>query len=153
REVRALAGQLTASLSEPLEEAERNRLVDELLDEAFGLGPLEPLMSDPTISDILVNGPDTVYVERGGRLEPTNVVFADNSHLLQVIQRIASWGGRRVDETSPMVDARLPDGSRVNAILPPLALDGPVLSIRRFGVRLTCEDLLANGTMPATMLY
>src|SRR5207248_6879847 len=118
----------------------------------FGLGPLEGLMNDPTISDILVNGPHLVYVERHGRLEETPIVFADNAHLIQIIQRITARVGRRVDEMSPLVDARLPDGSRVNAIIPPLSLDGPVLSIRRFGVRLRSEDLLANGTLPAPML-
>src|SRR5207253_2637029 len=101
-----------------------------------GVGPLEKLMHDPSVSDILVNGPHEVYVERGGRLEPTNLAFADDQHLLQIIQRIAARIGRRADEMSPMVDARLPDGSRVNAVIPPLALGGPVLSIRRFGVRL-----------------
>src|SRR5208282_600045 len=102
--------------------------------------------------DILVNGPREVFLERDGRLEPSDIVFADDAHLMQVIQRIAARVGRRVDEMSPMVDARLPDGSRVNAIIPPLSLDGPVLSIRRFGVRLRTEDLLANGTLPAAML-
>ncbi len=109
-------------------------------------------MDDPEVSDILVNGPNEVYVERGGRLEQTDIVFADDAHVMQIIQRIAARVGRRADETSPMVDARLPDGSRVNAVVPPLALQGPVLSIRRFGVRLRCEDLLANATMPHAML-
>jgi pilus assembly protein CpaF len=126
--------------------------VDEIMAEAFGLGPLDPLMNDPTVSDILVNGPHTVYVERRGQLEMTDLVFADNTHLMQIIQRIAARVGRRTDEMSPMVDARLPDGSRVNAIIPPLALDGPVLSIRRFGVRLTAEDLLDNATLAPQML-
>src|SRR4051812_27532619 len=152
REVRALAVQLAQTTPELLNEIERERLIDEIMNEAFGLGPLEDFMNDPTISDILVNGPGTVYVERLGRLEKTDVVFADNAHLIQVIQRISSRIGRRVDEMSPLVDARLPDGSRVNAIIPPLALDGPVLSIRRFGVRLRSEDLLANGTLPPAML-
>jgi pilus assembly protein CpaF len=120
--------------------------------EAFGLGPLDRFMTDPSVNDILVNGPDTVYVERRGRLEKTDVVFADSAHLIQIIQRIAARVGRRVDEASPMVDARLPDGSRVNAIIPPLALEGPVLSIRRFAVRLTAEHLLANATLPWEML-
>jgi pilus assembly protein CpaF len=151
REVRALAARLAQSAPELLNDVERDRLIAEILDEVFGLGPLEGLMHDPTVSDILVNGPHTIYVERHGRLELTNLVFADNSHLIQVIQRIAARVGRRADESSPMVDARLPDGSRVNAIVPPLALDGPVLSIRRFGVRLTAEDLLANSTMPPEM--
>jgi pilus assembly protein CpaF len=131
---------------------ERERLIDEVLDETFGFGPLEVLLKDPTVSDILVNGPRTVFIERRGKLEATPVVFADDAHLLQIIQRIAARIGRRVDEMSPMVDARLPDGSRVNAIIPPLSLEGPVLSIRRFGVRLTVDDLLANATMPPEIL-
>jgi pilus assembly protein CpaF len=151
REVSALAARLAQSSPELLNEVERDRLVTEIMDEVFGLGPLQGLMTDPTVSDILVNGPHEIYVERHGKLEPTELVFADNAHLMQVIQRIAARVGRRADEMSPMVDARLPDGSRVNAIVPPLALDGPVLSIRRFGVRLTCEDLLANATMPPEM--
>ena len=152
REVRTLAAHLSQSASELLSEVDRERLIDEIMAEAFGLGPLEPLMHDPTVSDILVNGPHTVYVERHGRLEPTDITFADDAHLMMIIQRIAARIGRRADEMSPMVDARLPDGSRVNAIIPPLSLHGPVLSIRRFGVRLTCDDLLANATMPAEML-
>jgi len=122
---------------------ERERLIDEILDETLGFGPLETLLKDPTISDILVNGPKCVYVERRGKLEKSDVVFRDNEHLLQIIDRIVSKVGRRVDETSPMVDARLPDGSRVNAIIPPIALDGASLSIRRFGANpLKLEDLL-----------
>jgi pilus assembly protein CpaF len=152
REVRTLAVQLAQSSSAMINEVERERLIDEIMDEAFGLGPLEGFMNDPSVSDILVNGPKVVYIERHGRLEQTDVVFADNAHLTQVIQRIAARVGRRVDEMSPMVDARLPDGSRVNAIIPPLALDGPVLSIRRFGVRLTDRELLANSTMPQEMM-
>ena len=111
----------------------RRRIQADLLDEVFGLGPLEPLLRDPTISDILVNDKDHVFVERGGVLSRVDTVFRDDRHLLQIIDRIVSRVGRRVDESSPMVDARLPDGSRVNAIIPPLALDGPTLSIRRFG--------------------
>src|SRR3979411_1605253 len=111
---------------------ERERLIDEVLDATFGFGPLEVLLKDPTISDILVNGPHKIYGERGGTMEKTDVKFRDNGHLLQIIDRIVSKVGRRVDETSPMVDARLPDGSRVNAIIPPLALAGPLLSPRRF---------------------
>jgi pilus assembly protein CpaF len=152
RELRALAQRLIQSSNELLSDIDRERLVQELLAEALGLGPLEPLMQDPTISDILVNGPNSVYVERNGRLELTPIVFADDNHLKQLIQRIVAQVGRRTDESSPMVDARLPDGSRVNAILPPLSLDGPVLSIRRFGVRLTTEDLLSLGTLPLEML-
>ena len=152
REVRHLAIRLSQNTTEMLSQVDRERLIDEVMDEAFGLGPLEGFMNDPTISDILVNGPKCVYIERQGRLEQTNVIFADDEHLMQIIQRIAARVGRRVDEASPMVDARLPDGSRVNAIIPPLSLQGPVLSIRRFGVRLTCDDLLALGTMPVEIL-
>src|SRR6266446_2120784 len=148
REVRTLAIQLAHSAPELLNELERERLIDEVMNEAFGLGPLEAFMNDPSVSDILVNGPHLVYIERHGQIKETPVVFADNAHLIQIIQRIAARVGRRVDEMSPMVDARLPDGSRVNAIIPPLSLDGPVLSIRRFGVRLRTEDLLANETLP-----
>ena len=119
----------------PLSFAERERLAREILDEIFGLGPLEPLLKDPTISDILVNRYDRVYIERAGKLEITGLSFKDNGHLMQIIDRIVSRVGRRVDESSPMVDARLADGSRVNAIIPPLAIDGPSLSIRRFGSR------------------
>ncbi|HMP59313.1 MAG TPA: CpaF family protein [Gemmatales bacterium] len=149
REVRTLAIRLVQQSPELLNQVERERLIDELMDEAFGLGPLEPLLQDPTISDILVNGPRTVYIERRGRLEKTDVVFADDAHLMQIIQRVAARVGRRVDELSPMVDARLPDGSRVNAIVAPLSLEGPVLSTRRFGVRLTVDDLLGLGSIPA----
>ncbi len=149
RELRGLASRLLAQAPEMLSQVERERLADEVIDEAFGLGPLEGLLSDPTITDILVNGPKSVYVERRGVLEQTPIVFADEHHLLQIIQRIAAKVGRRVDEQSPMVDARLPDGSRVNAVIPPLALEGPMLSIRRFGVRLGVEDLLAGGSIPA----
>ena len=152
REVRALAEQLAQETPEPLSEGERERLTDEIMNEAFGLGPLEAFMNDPSISDILVNGPHLVFVERNGQIKETSVVFADNAHLIQIIQRIAARVGRRVDEMSPMVDARLPDGSRVNAIIPPLSLDGPILSIRRFGIRLRSEDLLANATLPVPML-
>src|SRR5437868_1103232 len=151
-EVRSVAARLAQAAPEPMSESDRERLVDEVVAESFGLGPLEPLMGDETISDILVNGPNEVYIERNGRLERTPIVFADDAHVMQIIQRIAARVGRRADETSPMVDARLPDGSRVNAIIPPLALQGPILSIRRFGVRLQCEDLLANATMAPQML-
>jgi pilus assembly protein CpaF len=152
REVREMAIRLTTNSPEMLNELERERLVDEIMHEAFGLGPLEGPMNDPTVSDILVNGPREVYLERDGKLSLSDLVFADDGHLMQVIQRIAARIGRRIDEMSPMVDARLPDGSRVNAIIPPLSLTGPVLSIRRFGVRLTAEDLLGNGTLPKEML-
>jgi pilus assembly protein CpaF len=152
KEVRSLANQLASSASDLMNEVERERLVEEILSEVFGLGPLDPLLQDSQISDILVNGPQMVYVERNGRLEQTAVKFADDAHLMQIIQRVAARVGRRADELSPMVDARLEDGSRVNAIVPPLSLLGPVLSIRRFGVRLGGDDLLANQTMPPAML-
>jgi pilus assembly protein CpaF len=132
-EVSRLAEGLLAAEGMPLSISERDRLVEEVRHELFGLGPLEPLLADPTISDILVNAPQNIYIERGGRLERTDVAFKDDEHLMRVIERIVSTVGRRIDESSPMVDARLKDGSRVNAIIPPLALDGPVLSIRRFG--------------------
>jgi pilus assembly protein CpaF len=143
REIRLVVERLCDTENPLLNRMERERLIDEVLDETFGFGPLEVLLKDPTISDILVNGPQKVYVERRGKLETTDVKFRDNDHLLQIIDRIVSKVGRRVDETSPMVDARLPDGSRVNAIIPPLALDGPSMSIRRFGANpLKLEDLL-----------
>jgi pilus assembly protein CpaF len=144
---------LVASLNTPMSTPERERLAREVLDEVFGLGPLEPLLQDPTINDILVNNHKLVYVERGGILEETNVMFKDDAHLMHIIEKIVAAVGRRVDESSPMVDARLPDGSRVNVIIPPLALDGPVLSIRRFGhVPLTADDLLSNKTLTGPML-
>jgi pilus assembly protein CpaF len=143
REIRLVVERLCDTENPLLNRMERERLIDEVLDETFGFGPLEVLLKDPTISDILVNGPHKIYVERRGKLEKTDVKFRDNDHLLQIIDRIVSKVGRRVDETSPMVDARLPDGSRVNAIIPPLALDGPTMSIRRFGANpLKLEDLL-----------
>src|SRR5712672_4206518 len=127
---------------------ERERLVQEVLDEVFGLGPLEPLLADPTVSDILVNTYKRVYVERKGMLEPTSVQFRDDAHLMSIIDRIVSAIGRRIDESSPMVDARLADGSRVNAIIPPLAVDGPVLSIRKFSPgAYGADQLVANGTL------
>src|SRR5881398_712341 len=137
----------------PLSFAERERLSREILDEIFGLGPLEPLLKDPSISDILVNRFDKVYIERNGKLELTGLTFKDDAHLMQIIDRIVSRVGRRVDESSPMVDARLQDGSRVNAIIPPLAIDGPCLSVRRFGrERLTAEDLIHNRSLTQPML-
>jgi pilus assembly protein CpaF len=127
---------------------ERDRFVREIQDEVFGLGPLEPLLADPTVSDILVNGADQIYVERRGRLERTSARFKDDVHLMRIIEKIVSAVGRRVDETTPMVDARLADGSRVNAIIPPLALDGPIMSIRRFGTDpLGADDLVAIGAL------
>jgi pilus assembly protein CpaF len=132
-EVSRLAEAVLAQEAMPLSVSERERLVNDVQHELFGLGPLEPLLKDPTISDILVNSHDTIYIERRGKIEPTNVRFKDDEHLMRVIERIVSSVGRRIDESSPMVDARLQDGSRVNAIIPPLSIDGPVLSIRRFG--------------------
>ena len=132
-EVSRLAEAVLAQEAMPLSVSERDRLVNDVQHELFGLGPLEPLLKDPTISDILVNSHDTIYIERRGKIEATNVRFKDDEHLMRVIERIVSSVGRRIDESSPMVDARLQDGSRVNAIIPPLSIDGPVLSIRRFG--------------------
>ena len=145
--------QLIGEQNVPLSSAERDRLAQEVLDEVFGLGPLEPLLQDPTVNDILVNTFNTVYVERRGVLEKTTVTFKDNRHLLQVIDKIVSAVGRRVDESTPMVDARLKDGSRVNAIIPPLAVDGPILSIRKFSAKpLAAEDLLRNKALAEPML-
>ena len=153
QEVRRVADELCQRSSSLLNRPERERVVNEVLDETFGLGPLEPLMSDPTITDILINGHDTVYVERNGQLERAPVAFADAQHLLHIVQRIVGQAGRRVDETSPMVDSRLPDGSRINAIIPPLALDGALVSIRRFGVKpIQAADLIANKSLTAEML-
>jgi len=143
RDIRRVVEHLCDTENPLLNRMERERLIDEILDETLGFGPLEALLKDPTISDILVNGPKCVYVERRGKLEKSDITFRDNDHLLQIIDRIVSKVGRRVDETSPMVDARLPDGSRVNAVIPPIALDGCTLSIRRFGSNpLKLEDLL-----------
>jgi len=137
----------------PMTVAERDRLIEEVLDEVFGLGPLEPLLQDPSVSDILVNGFDNIYVERAGRLVETNVRFKDQAHIRMIIDRIVSNIGRRIDDSSPIVDARLSDGSRVCAVIPPLSLIGPVLSIRRFGKRLlSTADLLKNETMTSGML-
>jgi len=148
QQIRRIVEDMLAGDETPLSRKERDDLVIEIEHETFGLGPIEPLMQDPTISDILVNGSKEVYVERHGKLERTRVIFRDDAHLLQVIDRIVSAVGRRVDESSPMVDARLPDGSRVNAIIPPLALDGPVLSIRRFAKDpFRMADLIAFGTL------
>src|SRR6476660_2621404 len=144
---------LVEELNAPMTAAEKDRLSREVLDEVFGLGPLEPLLQDPDVNDILVNGYQNVYVERGGILEKSVTMFKDNAHLMHIIERIVSAIGRHVDESSPMVDARLADGSRVNVIIPPLAIDGPQLSIRRFGHRqITADDLLAKHTMTPSML-
>ena len=137
----------------PLSLPERDGLAQEVLDEVFGLGPLEPLLKDPTVNDILVNTYNSIYVERHGVLERTAVVFQDNQHLMQIIDRIVSAVGRRVDESSPMVDARLKDGSRVNVIIPPLAVDGPILSIRKFSAKpLSAQDLVRNQSLTQPML-
>ncbi|TWU35852.1 CpaF family protein [Novipirellula artificiosorum] len=143
REIRLVVEHLCDAEDTLLNRQERERIVDEVLDEVLGLGPLELILKDPQVSDILINGPKNIYVEKGGRMQKTDVEFRDGKHLLQIIDRIVSKVGRRVDETCPMVDARLEDGSRVNAIIPPLALDGAAVSIRRFGSNpLKLEDLL-----------
>src|SRR5437870_6457792 len=143
---------LVENLNAPLTAAEKNSLSREVLDEVFGLGPLEPLLQAPGVNDILVNGFKEVYVERAGVLEKSVTIFKDNAHLMHIIERIVSATGRHVDESSPMVDARLADGSRVNVIIPPLAIDGPQLSIRRFGHRaITGDDLLGKKTLTPPM--
>src|SRR6202050_3330885 len=153
REVGHILEALVVGESTPMNLQERERLAQEVLDEVFGLGPLEPLLADPSVSDILVNTYKRVYVERKGMLEQTAVQFRDDAHLMSIIDRIVSSIGRRIDESSPMVDARLADGSRVNAIIPPLAVDGPCLSIRRFGHdRLQADDLVENNTLTSGML-
>ena len=152
-ELRRNVEKLADAASLPLNRVEREQLVQDVIHEITGLGPLEALLADPTISDILVNGPHTVFIERAGRLSRANVRFKDDGHLMHIINRIVAKVGRRVDETSPMCDARLPDGSRVNVIIPPLALDGPAVSIRRFGARpLLAADLVGRGALTAPML-
>jgi pilus assembly protein CpaF len=152
-EVRAAVARLVEEERAPLSITEKDRVIEEVLDEVFGLGPLEPLLADPTISDILVTTPALVFVERAGKLYRTPVVFKDNAHLLRIIEKIVSRVGRRVDESSPLVDARLPDGSRVNAAIPPVAVDGPLLSIRRFGRDpLRGQDLVNNLTLTPGIL-
>ena len=153
REVVPILEAILVGESTPMNLQERERVAQEVLDEVFGLGPLEPLLADSSISDILVNTYKQVYIERRGMLELTNIQFRDDTHLMSIIERIVSAIGRRVDESSPMVDARLADGSRVNAIIPPLAVDGPCLSIRRFArERLNGEDLIANNSLTQPML-
>jgi len=153
RELAQLVERLIEEGNHPVNESERRSLVSDIQDEMLGYGPLEPLLADPTISDILVNTAKQVYVERRGKLELTDISFLDNAHLMRVIEKIVSRVGRRIDESSPMVDARLPDGSRVNAIIPPSAIDGPLLSIRRFSVQpLTVEDLMAGQTLTPQMV-
>ena len=152
-EIRAAVAKLVEEEKTPLSLVEKDRVIEEILDEVFGLGPLERLLQDPTISDILVTTPKLVYVERGGKLYRTPVEFKDDAHLLRIIEKVVSRVGRRVDESSPLVDARLPDGSRVNAAIPPVAVDGPLLSIRRFGRHaLKGEDLVAKLAMTEGML-
>jgi pilus assembly protein CpaF len=152
-EIRAAVARLIDEEKTPLSLMEKDRVIEEVLDEVFGLGPLEPLLRDPTISDILVTTPRLVYVERAGKLHRTPVEFKDNAHLLRIIEKVVSRVGRRVDESSPLVDARLPDGSRVNAAIPPVAVDGPLLSIRRFGRDpLQGEDLVKKLTLTEGML-
>ncbi len=153
RQVLGVIQDLVSNLKVPMSGPEKERLCLEVLDEVFGLGPLEPLLQDPGISDILVNGHKEVFIERAGILEETKIMFKDDAHLMHIIDKIVSAVGRRVDESSPMVDARLPDGSRVNVIIPPLAIDGPHLSIRRFGhIPISEDDLLANQTLTPPML-
>ena len=152
-EIRSAVARLVEEEKTPLSLVEKDRVIEEILDEVFGLGPLEPLLQDPTISDILVTTPKLVYVERGGKLYRTSVEFKDDAHLLRIIEKIVSRVGRRVDESSPLVDARLPDGSRVNAAIPPVAVDGPLLSIRRFGrTAMKGEDLVAKLALTEGML-
>lgn len=151
-QLRSLAGHLCSLESVQLDSKDRDVMVKEIMDEIYGFGPLEPLMTDPTVTDVLVNGPDRVFVERDGLLTPTDVRFADEAHLLRTIQRLVSRAGRRIDEVSPMVDAKLPDGSRLNAVIPPLALQGPTVSIRKFGARaLLLEDMIELGTLTREM--
>src|SRR5438046_593755 len=152
-EIRTLLFELIADEGIPLSMSEREAFFADVIDEVFGLGPLEPLLRDPTVSDILVNTYKNVYVERNGKLDKLPTTFQDDKHLMRVIDRIVSGVGRRVDDSSPMVDARLADGSRVNAIIPPLAVDGPLLSIRRFPTeRLKAEDLVNIRSMTRPML-
>ena len=152
-DIRGVVEQLCDTENPLLNRNERQRLVNEILDETFGFGPLELLLKDDKIGDIMINGPKHVYIEKAGRIQKSDVAFRDNEHLLQIIDRIVSRVGRRVDETSPMVDARLPDGSRFNAIIPPLALDGPVVTIRMFGSKpLSQDDLLKFKAFTPEML-
>jgi len=152
-EIRDVVERLLADERVPMTTADQNKIIEEVLDEVLGLGPLEPLLKEPSISDILVCGFDKVYIERGGKLSLTSVRFKDNAHLLHIIDKIVSQVGRRIDEAQPIVDARLLDGSRVNAIISPLALDGPALSIRRFGRHvITSDEMVANKTITRGML-
>src|SRR4051812_1397095 len=155
--IRAEIGRVVERLLEeervPMTAAEQNKIIEEVLDEVLGLGPLEPLLKEASISDILINRHNKVFIERNGKLSESSVRFKDDAHLLHIIEKIVSQVGRRIDEAQPIVDARLPDGSRVNAIIPPLALDGPSLSIRRFGRHvITSDEMIANRTLTAGML-
>ena len=153
REIRMVVEHLCDTENPLLNRTERERLIEEILDETFGFGPLELLLKEQGVADIMINGPKNVFIEKNGRIQKSEVTFRDNQHLLQILDRIVSRVGRRVDETSPMVDARLPDGSRLNAIIPPLALDGPSLTIRRFGSKpLGLEDLLKFGAFTPEMV-
>jgi pilus assembly protein CpaF len=153
REIRLVVEHLCDTENPLLNRSERERLIEEVLDETFGFGPLEILLKEQGVADIMINGPKKVFIEKKGRIQKSDVVFRDNAHLMQILDRIVSKVGRRVDETSPMVDARLPDGSRLNAIIPPLALDGPSLTIRRFGSNpLSLEDLLKFGAFTPEMV-
>lgn len=152
-QIRDVANRLINEEAAPLSVIQRRHVVRQIEDEVMGLGPLEPLLADPSVSDILVNGPNNIYVERSGKLQRTAVRFNDDAHLLNIIDRIVSKVGRRIDESTPMVDARLKDGSRVNAIIPPLAIDGPVLSIRRFRKdALNIDDLVRYGSLNRTLV-
>jgi pilus assembly protein CpaF len=152
-QIRLAVAELLRGETTPLSQTEREEIVDQVVYEVIGLGPIEPLFRDRTVSDILVNGPRDIYVERGGKLQRVLASFRNDAHLMSVIDRIVSRVGRRVDESSPMVDARLPDGSRVNAIIPPLAVDAPILSIRRFGAELTPQKLVGLGALTEDMLF
>lgn len=152
-QLRATLATMVGARRLPLSRDEERHIVEDVINEVLGLGPLEKLLGDQTISDILINGADTVFIEKGGKLIKTDVRFNDDQHLMHIIDRIVSGVGRRIDESNPMVDARLPDGSRVNAIIPPLALDGPSVSIRRFGTKaISALDLVRFGAMPAPMM-
>jgi pilus assembly protein CpaF len=153
REIRLVVEHLCDTENPLLNRSEREKLIEEVLDETFGFGPLEALLKEEGVADIMINGPKNVFLEKGGRIQRSKITFRDNDHLMQILDRIVSKVGRRIDETSPMCDARLPDGSRVNAIIPPLALDGPAVTIRRFGANpLTLEDLLRFGAFTPEMV-
>ena len=152
RQIRQAVAELLKGESTPLSQVEREEVVEQIVYEVIGLGPIEPLIRDRTVTDILVNGPKDIYVERAGRLSRALTTFRDQAHLLAIIDRIVSRVGRRVDESSPMVDARLPDGSRVNAIIPPLAVDAPILSIRRFGTEINIRRLVQSGALTQDMV-